>query len=231
MNCLKFALATALVLSFGIKTAGASPVVIGDPAKGSHITTLKDDDGSKVEITTTGIRIDEGNQKKTGAKNSGLTVSGDEDGDSDISIDKGGIKVHGINKTEKLEDIVVPVAFFLFLLAAALGTKYISSRNEQRRLDLLRAMVDKGQPVPEAVVNSIIAPQAAAESGDSRQTYKRYRNAYGFTIAGVALMCYAVLNHTYDGGSMIAALVFLCIGGGCMAGLYLPKQANEKISG
>ena len=233
MNCSKFVLATALVLSFGFKTAAASPVVLGDPSKGKHIPTLQDDDGKggKVKITTTGIRIDD--EEKTEGENQSASAATNEDFNGDIKINHGRINIHNPGK-EKLEGIVIPVAFFLFLLAVILGAKGISSHTEQKRLELLKIMVEKGQPVPEAVVNSILTPQASPESGDNRQTYKRYRNAYGFTIAGVALMFYAMLSHSYEGGAMITGLVFLCLGAGGMAGLYLPKQRSngpEKISG
>jgi len=115
------------------------------------------------------------------------------------------------------------------LIALILGGKSIASRNEQRRLELLKLMVEKGQPVPESVVNQILAPQSAPEGDGTRQTYKRTRNAYAFTLAGIGTLTYALLNH-HDGGVLITGLCFLCLGVGGLAGIYLPKR-DEKISG
>lgn len=231
MNCSKLILATALLIGAG---AYAKPVVIGEPSKGTPVTTIRDGK-KKVEITTTGISVDEGDDSKDSddekETTSAATIKADKDGNVEIAKTPM-INIRAEGKTEQLEDIVVPVAFFAFILAAILGAKYISSRNEQKRLELLKLMVEKGQPVPDSVVNSILTPQSAPESDDNRQTYKRYRNAYGFTIAGFLMMSYGMLTHNLDGGSMICGLIFLCIGAGGLAGLYLPKRTSgnsEKV--
>jgi hypothetical protein len=222
MNCStlnKLVLATALVIGFGINTAHAKPVVIGDPAKGTPITTLQEGK-DKVEITTTGITLTDGDEDQDDDKDEVAAVT--------TSIGNHGKRVF-VSSGEEWEDTLVPVAFFLFLLTVILGTKYISSRNEQRRLELLKMMVEKGQAVPEAVVNQILTPQAAPEDSGSRQSYKRTRNAFGFTLAGAALCLYGLIGHA-GSSALIPGLVFLCLGAAGLAGLYLPKR-DEKISG
>lgn len=221
MNCSalnKLVLATALVIGFGIKTAHADPVVIGDPAKGTPITTVKDGK-NKVEITTTGISVTDGDEDKDDDTAEAAAVT---------RIDHQG-KRFFVSSNEKWEDDLVPVAFFLFLLTVILGAKYISSRNEQRRLELLKMMVEKGQAVPETVISQILTPQVAPEDSGSRQSYKRTRNAFGFTLAGVALCFYGLIGHA-GSSALVPGLVFLCLGVGGLAGLYLPKR-DEKISG
>lgn len=228
MNCSmkSLALAAAMIFSFGLY---AKPVVIGDPSKGTPVTKLQDGK-SKVEITTTGIVVDDGEEDNSRDDKDSAAAASTAD-DEGLQLKNGGAHLNFKSK-EKLEDIVVPVTFFLFLLAAILGAKYISSRNEQRRLEILKMMIDKGQPIPENMVNSILTPKANEPEG-TPQTYKRYRNAYGFSIAGFVLMSYALLTHSLEGGCMITGLIFLCIGAGGLAGIYLPKQqkATEKLSG
>lgn len=232
MNCSmkSLVLTAALVFSFGLH---AKPIVIGEPSKGTPVTKLQDGK-NKVEITTTGIVVDDGDEDKDSRddKDSATAASISTDDNGNLQIKKGSHSgaAFKFQSGEKLEDIVVPVAFFLFLLTVILGAKYLSSRNEERRLEVLKMMIEKGQPVPENMVNSILTPKGSVESDGTPQTYKRYRNAYGFSIAGFLLMSYAILTHSYDGGAIICGLVFLCLGAGGLAGLYLPKQkSSEKL--
>ena len=195
----------ALMLALGSvsHTAHADPIVVGDPSKGTPITTLKDGKSS-VQITTSGISVDDG------------------DDQDDAKGKSGGLKFNTF--MSDLGDILVPGMFFVFLLASILGKRYFHSRNEQRRLDLLKLMVEKGQPVPETVVTQILSPQIKPESDGKRQTYKRTRNAYGFTVAGVLILGYAVVGHDWNNAAtLVPGLVFLCLGVGGLAGIYLPK--------
>lgn len=206
----RYALLAAAVLALNL-TAHADPVVVGDPSKGTPITTVVDGN-KKVQITTSGISVEGGDEEAAAGANK-----------------EGSIQFK--STIESLEDILVPIAFFGFLLAVILGGKYLSSRNEEKRLNLLRLMVEKGQPVPENVVTQILSPQGAVEADGDRQAYKRTRNAYGFSIAGALLIGYALLTGEYHNTSvMVPGLIFLCLGMGGMAGLYLSKR-DEKVSG
>jgi hypothetical protein len=204
--------------------AHAEPVKLGQPEKGTPITTVKDGK-SKIQITTTGISVDDGDE---------VAEAGDQDEAAgshrkDLLLKMGPVKAKTV--LSELEDILVPGMFFLFLVAVILGGKYFASRNEQRRLELLRLMVEKGQPVPENVVNQILSPQPAAEADSVRQAYKRTRNAYAFTIAGVALIGYALIFNQWSNSSiLVPGLVFIAFGVGGLAGLYMHKR-DEKISG
>ncbi|MGE4133471.1 MAG: DUF6249 domain-containing protein [Bdellovibrionales bacterium] len=150
-----------------------------------------------------------------------------------VQITKSGIVVRDGEETHAKvsmgpdEDIVVPIALFIMLAVVILGAKYFSSKNEQRRLDVLQKMVEKGQPIPEGVITQILNT-GKQESEDSRATYKRTRNAYGFSIAGVALLGYAVITGSFHATDvLVPGLVFLCLGLGGLAGLYLQKSEEK----
>src|SRR5262249_18476902 len=153
-----------------------NPVVIGDPSKGTPVTTLNDGKG-KVQITTTGISITDGDEDQDDKE--------EVDAAGTVTRDSNGTHVSVSSSSEDWQDTLVPIAFFLFLLSVILGARYISSRNEQRRLELLKLMVEKGQPVPEGVVNQILTPKAGQEAFGEAQVYKRTRNTYAFTAAGI----------------------------------------------
>src|SRR5690242_12771410 len=105
---------TALFLSLAMtsRMASCDPVVIGDPNKGTTIFDVKDGKNN-VKITTSGILADT-----------------KEDADENEASEKPNVKINKNNKSvlEDLEDIVVPVAFFLFLLAAIMGKRFFNSR-------------------------------------------------------------------------------------------------------
>lgn len=215
-NCF-YSMAMAALVAVGVsgRLAGADPVVVGDPGKGTPIATVKDGKAN-VKITTTGISVEKTEDAETNATGTGGTAGKNE------------FKVKGT--LSGLADVLVPGMFFAFLIAVILGGRYIASRNEQKRLDVLRLMVEKGQPVPEAIVSQILNSQVAPDKDSSRQNFKRTRNAYAFTIAGLGLLGYVILRSDYsNSGALLAGLIFLCLGAGGIAGLYLPKQ-NEKTS-
>lgn len=195
-------------------------------SKPTALLTIKDGD-KKIKITTAGISIKKNDQPEDLQIKEGIGQVNDGRDDDGANFSVRG-KTHIL---AELEDIVVPIAFFVFLLAVILGGKYFSSRNEQKRLELLQLMVEKGQAVPTEVVNKILTPQAAPENDSSRQNYKRTRNAYGFTLAGILILAYTLFNRDWHNtGTLVPGLVFLSIGVGCLAGIYLPKR-TEKISG
>jgi hypothetical protein len=224
------ALLISLFMIAGLQAVHADPVVVGNPNEGTVIANIKDGK-DQVKVTTHGILVKDGDSEENkDSEGAAATISTDDKG---ISIDSGKHHHHdqegGIAITTLIEDTLVPLFFFLFCLAAILGKFFLNSRNEQRRLDLLKAMVEKGQAVPESVVNQILTPSDSLESEGTRNVYKRTRNAYGYTIAGVSLIVYALATHQWTSESiLIPGLVFLCLGAGGLAGIYLPKR-EEKI--
>jgi len=228
------ALLVSLLMVAGFQAVHADPVVLGNPNSGKVIADIKDGK-DHVKVTTQGILLKDGDDVEADAKD-GATASISTD-DKDIVV-KAGNHHHsdgddestGMPVTVLIQNITVPLLFFLFCLAAILGKRFLASRNEQRRLDLIKTMVEKGQAVPEAVVNQILTPSRQLEAEGPRSEYKRTRNAYGFTVAGVCLIVYALATHNLGSEDiLVPALVFLCLGVGGLAGIYLPKQREEKI--
>ena len=211
-----YSIALAALLALGVSSGmvGADPVVVGDPSKGTPITTVKDGK-TNVTITTTGISVEDGEKDEAG----GLKVK--------LSPDS--VKVSSV--MNDLEDILIPAMFFMFLVAVILGGRYFASRNEQRRLEVLRLMVEKGQPVPESVVQKILSSNAEPEADGARQAYNRTRNAYAFSLAGLALLGYALIKGDFSNTAvLVPGLIFFCLGAGGIAGLYLPKQSAGKTT-
>ena len=195
--------------------ANAEPVVIGDPSKGTPITSVVDGK-NKVQITTSGISVDKG----------------DEDEEAGVTAHHGRGSHHLKSLVSELEDILVPLFFFVFLIAVILGKRYFESRNDERRMQLLKMMVEKGQPVPESALQLLLSPQTVAETGGARQGYKRTRNAYGFTLAGMLLIGHALINHDWQNQAvLIPGLIFICLGLGGFGGIYLPKRSGTTLTG
>ena len=124
-------------------------------------------------------------------------------------------KVAQVKSTDKPEDIVVPVVFFLFLISVILGSRYLREQTERRRLDILKMMVEKGQPVPEGVVRQILNSDRRSDPVDA--TSKRVRNGFGFTIVATGLLIYALTTHESHHGALIIGIVFLGLGIGNIA--------------
>ena len=95
-------------------------------------------------------------------------------------------------------------------------------------MQLLKMMVEKGLPVPDTVINQILSSKAKPEPTGARVTYTRTRNAYGFTVAGVLLLAYPLITHDWNNVSVLApGLLFLCLGLGGLAGIYLRNNLKR----
>ena len=137
------------------------------------------------------------------------------------------VKVH-MHRSDNLEDVLVPIAFFLFVIALVLGGRYFSNRTEQKRIEVLKMMIEKGQPLPENVVKQILSPNRTTPDPLAKQ-FQNVRNTVAFSIAGVSLMAYAIFTQDFHNKSvLIPGLIFLCLGAGGIAGFYTKKSAKPN---
>jgi len=120
----------------------------------------------------------------------------------------------GIAKAASAEDVVIPLAAFIFVLALVLGSRYLKERTQKQRLDLLRTMVDKGQTVPEGVIKELLSNDRSVNK--LPDATKQLRNGYSFTVVGVGLLTYGLLMGHHS-TSLIIGIVLLGLGVGYLA--------------
>jgi hypothetical protein len=123
---------------------------------------------------------------------------------------------------------VVPIAFFVFLLVLFLGRRALIERTNQRRLEVLRTLVEKGQPVPEAVVREILAGGPGERGcGMPGEEYRSLRRGYGLSLAGGGLLVFALVNHGHPRGALIAGIVLAGLGlGNLLARRHRPDRTG-----
>ncbi len=157
-----------------------------------------------------------GQTNPTAATATAVSSDKSEDSDDDDSRDKGDqfktiMKFAG----DRSEDHVVPIASFVFIAVLLLGRRFLRERTEQRRLDLLRAMVDKGQPVPEGVVAAVL--KDGSSGLDANNPVRQVRNGFGFSVIGAGLLVYGLVVAGSHHGAIILGIVFVGIGIGNLA--------------
>lgn len=196
-------------------------LLFGLTLAGSHLAHADDGKNGAADSADAGsgnVRIE--------STSRGVTVKIDEDKDDDDSVAAPGAKADRDEREMRLngkwmghrgdraEDIVVPIAFFVFMIILILGGRLVRERTERQRLDLLRSMVEKGQPVPESVVKEIL--------GGGRRDFRnsaehRVRRGTGFTIVGAGLLIYGLFQGGQHHTTLVVAIVFLGLGIGNLA--------------
>ena len=179
----------ALAISSFAQTPTASPLA-GTPAATATISAT----------STPASKIEQSIRKKQ-KKHFGFTI-GDHDTDLD-ALDHG-------KSPQDIPGIVVPiVAITLLTVFGApvliVGLIMYFSFSRQRALHrTVRMMVEKGQPVPEALLNP---PPAQRQRSDVRR-------GVILTMIGVGLMVFLAAANDWEGGSWTLGLIPFLIGAG-----------------
>jgi hypothetical protein len=87
-----------------------------------------------------------------------------------------------LEQERQMVEILVPLGFFAMIVAIFLGPSYLRSRERQKLQDTLRAAIDKGQPIPPEVIESMTA--AAPLRGPSSPDRDLRRGIIWLGIAG-----------------------------------------------
>ncbi len=152
--------------------------------------------------STSASKIEQSIRKKH-KKHFGLTI-GDHDKDLD-ALDR-----LGDEKSGDIPEFVIPIVAIVFLTifgapVLIVGLILYFSFSRQRALHrTVRMMVEKGQPVPEALLNP---PPAQRQRSDVRR-------GVILTMIGVGLMVFLAAANDWEGGAWTLGLIPFLIGAG-----------------
>jgi hypothetical protein len=165
------------------------------------------------------------NAVQTSAAKNTLAANEDEE---PIVIKNGDEQVHiNVAKLKGPEDIVVPIAFFVFLLALFMGRRYFMEQTQQRKIALLEKMVEKGQPVSDAVIQQVFAEDRSRRYGPDSFA-RTVRRGVAFTVIGIGLLIYSLLMH-HVGGKLVFGIVMLGLGiGNLVSHRFEKKEINSS---
>ncbi len=153
-------------------------------------------------------------------------VSSDETEDP-LVIQNGEEQVHiNVAKLRNPHDIFVPIAFFVFLLALFLGRRFFMERTQQRKIALLEKMVEKGQPVSDAVIQQVFSDDRSQRFGRG-SVARTIRRGVAFTAIGTGLLVYSLLMH-HAGGKLVFGIVLLGLGIGHLVSHRFEKKENNS---
>jgi len=85
-----------------------------------------------------------------------------------------------------MEGIFVPIAFFAMIAAIVVGPSYLRSREREKLQETLRIAIEKGQPIPPEVIESMTqgARQPPSADRDLRRGIIWLGVAAGFAAMG-----------------------------------------------
>lgn len=118
------------------------------------------------------------------------------------------------NNSDSPAEILVPISFFLFLLILFLGRGYFNNKTQQRKIELLEKMVEKGQPVSDTVIQQIFADSGPRKFGADWEG-KSLRRGVALTLAGAGLLIFSFVTHK-TGPSVVAGIILLSLGVGSL---------------
>lgn len=129
--------------------------------------------------------------------------------------------------SRQIEDVVVPIAFFLFLLTLILGRRFLSERTQQKKVALLEKMIEKGHPVSENIIQQVFTNNVRSERwGGNRKN--PIRRGVALTLIGVGLLingAFFHLSHT----SVTVGIVMLGLGIGFLASSKFDKTNSADL--
>lgn len=152
--------------------------------------------------STPASKIEQSIRKKQ-KKHFGFTI-----GDHDTDLDK--LDRLGHEKSGDIPEFVIPIVAIVFMTifgapVLIVGLILYFSFSRQRALHrTVRMMVEKGQPVPEALLNP---PPAQRQRSDVRR-------GVILTMIGVGLMVFLAAANDWEGGSWTLGLIPFLIGAG-----------------
>ena len=88
-----------------------------------------------------------------------------------------------------MEGILVPIALFAMIAVIVVAPRYLKSQERQKMADTLRAAIEKGQPLPQEVVEALASdakPKPSAQR-DLRTGLIWLGVAVGLAAMGVAI--------------------------------------------
>jgi Flp pilus assembly protein TadB len=121
-----------------------------------------------------------------------------------IAQEKDGNDTRGEHAESHAVEIVVPVAFFLFVLAVVAVPLYLGFRKERQRQETLRAIIDKGGAIPP----ELLAPAERREDASGKDR----RRGIILIAAGLGIAGFFVVIGVWEGIGI--ALIPMFIGGG-----------------
>lgn len=122
----------------------------------------------------------------------------------------------------------VPIALFICGMLAILGTRYFRERTEQKRMEVLKAMVEKGQPIPEALMNSFTNQKDIRRPHWRHQGHSLRRGIMATIIGGSFLVYHFMSEDGYGRGFVIAGIILLGVGIGHLATYKSFKDDSNK---
>jgi hypothetical protein len=126
----------------------------------------------------------------------------------------------------QLEDIVVPLGAFIFVIVLVLGGRFLRERTAHKRLELLRLMIEKGQPISDNVVKEMISNDEKKRDLDPKQAHiRQLRNGFVLTGIGLALCIYRFAS---TGGHHEKALAIGLLSLGLGIGLLIAYKLSDK---
>jgi hypothetical protein len=181
----------ALALSSFAQSPTASPVATTPPATATISPT-----------STPASKIEQAIRKKH-KKHFGLTI-----GDHDKDLDK--LDRLGDENSKDIPDVVIPIVAITLLTVFGAPVlivgliMYFSFSRSRAMHRTVRMMVEKGQPVPEALLNP---PPAQRQRSDVRR-------GVVLTMIGIGLMAFFGAVNDWEGGSWTLGLIPFLIGVG-----------------
>jgi hypothetical protein len=219
-------LAPLMVLALTGKAHGQSPTPSPTAAAGATI-----------QVGAGGISVQVHDGKGGEETKNVLNIATDKDGD-DNSDDAA-----GWSNKEKMEfvrsmrgghgggaeDIAVPIAFFLFLVTVILGAKFLRERTEQRRLEVLKLMIEKGQTVPDQIVGDVLNSRHGMKNGRTpeERRERNFRRGVTSTIVGAGLLVYGISAPGDHQGASFMAILALAIGVSSLLAHYKFSKKSE----
>jgi hypothetical protein len=99
---------------------------------------------------------------------------------------------------DHVEDIAIPLVFFLSIVAIVVIYFYYSHKNKKRRYDLIEKAIDKGQQIPDISLLTTKKPRK------EQSVFNYIKNGIIFTMLGIAIFLYGIFST-----KMIEPMIFI----------------------
>jgi hypothetical protein len=121
------------------------------------------------------------------------------EGSRRLLLVRGPSKARQIIWRDKVEDFLVPIAFFAMIAAIVVLPRYFKSQERQKLADTMRAAIEKGQPLSPELMDVLTKneplPRQPAPRSDMRTGVIWLSVAAGLCALGL-IMSYAEPDHT-----------------------------------